>query len=244
MLSIHHSRPLFTGTILLMLLFHFVGLSAQNTSTVPQIGSVSVIVTDPSGAVIPHAKVEFQGGKSLITKTAEDGSVRVALPYGSYDITIESQGFKPGKVLGFAVQVPKPPDLSVVLQIGHYCDDCCEPCVAGVQTITSDLPNVIERDATMHPLSLGTDTTKEDLVPDAATALKIAEPALIKRYGKRQMDDERPLTAALDNGIWTVSGTLWCTDRSGNRTHQCVGGTAVLKLRQSDGKILSIIHYK
>jgi len=243
----HHSRPLFTGTILLMLLFHFVGLSAQNTSTVSQVGSVSVIVTDPSGAVIPHAKVEFQGGKSLITETAQDGSVRVALPYGSYDITIESRGFTPGKVFGFAVQVPKPPDLSVALQIGHYCDDCCDACVAGVPTITSELPNVIERDATMHPLSLGTNTTKEDLVPDAATALKIAEPALIKTYGKRQIEDQRPLTATLENGIWIVSGTLCCTDRSGNRTcgqHMCVGGTAVLKLRQRDGKILSIIHYK
>jgi len=84
-------------------------------------------------------------------------------------------------------------------------------------------------------------------VPDEATALKIAEPALIKTYGKRQIEDERPLTATLDNGIWIVSGTLCSTDRNGNRTcgqHMCVGGTAVLKLRQNDGKILSIIHYK
>jgi hypothetical protein len=84
-------------------------------------------------------------------------------------------------------------------------------------------------------------------VPDEATALKIAEPALIKTYGKRQIDDERPLTATLDKGIWTVSGTLWCTDRNGNRTSEqgmCLGGSAVLKLRQRDGKTLSIIHPK
>jgi len=84
-------------------------------------------------------------------------------------------------------------------------------------------------------------------VPDEATALKIAEPALIKTYGKRQIDDERPLTATLENGIWTVGGTLCCPDRSGHRTCEpgmCLGGVAVLKLRQSDGKILSINHYK
>lgn len=84
-------------------------------------------------------------------------------------------------------------------------------------------------------------------VPDEATALKIAEPALIKTYGKRQIDDERPLTATLDKGTWIVSGSLCCTDRYGHRTceqHMCLGGTAVLKLRQRDGKILSIIHYK
>jgi hypothetical protein len=51
-------------------------------------------------------------------------------------------------------------------------------------------------------------------------ALKIAEPALIKTYGKRQIDDEKPLTATLDKGNWTVSGTLWCTDRNGNRTSE------------------------
>ena len=82
-------------------------------------------------------------------------------------------------------------------------------------------------------------------VPDEATALKIAEPALIKTYGKRQIDYERPLGATLDKGIWTVAGTLCCPDRDGHRNceqHMCLGGVAVLKLRQRDGKILSIIH--
>jgi hypothetical protein len=38
-------------------------------------------------------------------------------------------------------------------------------------------------------------------VPDATTALSIAEPALMKVYGKRQIDYERPLTATLEDGI-------------------------------------------
>ena len=84
-------------------------------------------------------------------------------------------------------------------------------------------------------------------VPDAATALSIAEPALIKVYGKRQIDYERPLTATLDDGIWSVYGTLCCPDAKGKRTcdvGKCVGGVAALKLRQSDGKILSVSHTK
>lgn len=90
-------------------------------------------------------------------------------------------------------------------------------------------------------------STKEARVPDAATALKIAEPVLIKTYGKRQIDDERPLRAKLEDGIWSVYGTLCCPDEKGRRTCEegkCLGGVAVLKLRQSDGKILSIMHYK
>jgi NTF2 fold immunity protein len=90
-------------------------------------------------------------------------------------------------------------------------------------------------------------TSAEVRVPDAATALRIAEPALIKTYGKRRIDYERPLTTKLDGGIWSVHGTLCCPDRNGQRTCEqgrCDGGVAVLKLRQRDGKILSIIHYK
>ena len=84
-------------------------------------------------------------------------------------------------------------------------------------------------------------------VPDAATALSIAEPALIKVYGKRQIDDERPLTATLEGGIWSVYGTLCCSHSKGQRTCEagrCVGGIATLKLRQSDGKVLSMSHGK
>jgi hypothetical protein len=94
---------------------------------------------------------------------------------------------------------------------------------------------------------LRSQTTAGLRVPDAATALKIAEPRLIKTYGKRQINYERPLTAKLDDGIWTVYGTLCCPDRNGQRTCEegrCVGGVAVVKLRQRDGKILSIMHYK
>ena len=84
-------------------------------------------------------------------------------------------------------------------------------------------------------------------VPDAATALSIAEPALIKVYGKRQIDYEKPLTAMLKDGVWGVYGTLCCPDSKGNRVcepDKCDGGVAALKLRQSDGKILSISHTK
>jgi len=84
-------------------------------------------------------------------------------------------------------------------------------------------------------------------VPDAATAVSVAEPALAKVYGKRQIDDEKPLTAKLENGVWKVYGTLCCLDRNGRRTCEtgkCNGGVAALELRQSDGKILSISHTK
>jgi NTF2 fold immunity protein len=81
-------------------------------------------------------------------------------------------------------------------------------------------------------------------IPDSQTALDIARAELTHVYGKKQIQSEEPLTAELENGIWTVAGTLWCPDGKGGRTNACVGGTAVIKIRQADGHILSIVHYK
>jgi NTF2 fold immunity protein len=84
-------------------------------------------------------------------------------------------------------------------------------------------------------------------VPDATIALSIAEHALIKVYGKRQINYERPLKATLEDGIWSVRGTLCCPNTKGQRiceVGRCKGGVAELNLRQSDGKILSMSHGK
>ena len=84
-------------------------------------------------------------------------------------------------------------------------------------------------------------------VPDAATAVAIAEPALDKIYEKKVIDYEKPLTATLENGVWYVYGTLCCLDQHSQRDCEpgkCVGGVAELKVRQRDGKILSVIHTK
>jgi hypothetical protein len=81
-------------------------------------------------------------------------------------------------------------------------------------------------------------------IPDQETALKIAEPLLVKTYGRKQIDSEKPLSAVLAEGVWSVYGTLGCSDGKGGRTNMCVGGVATIKLRQRDGKVLSIFHTK
>jgi NTF2 fold immunity protein len=84
-------------------------------------------------------------------------------------------------------------------------------------------------------------------VPDAAAAVKIAEPALIKVYGKREINYEKPLRAVLHDGVWNVYGTVCCPDQKGQRIGEvgkCLGGGVAAKIRPSDGKILSISHAK
>ena len=100
----------------------------------------------------------------------------------------------------------------------------------------------------LFALVIGPIFTQQDArVPDSATAIAIARHAAIKVYGKRIIEYEEPLTASLDDGAWIVGGTLCCPDLNGKRVCEiarCVGGVVKIKIRQRDGRILSMTHAK
>jgi hypothetical protein len=82
-------------------------------------------------------------------------------------------------------------------------------------------------------------------VPDSKTAVRVAEAVLMPVYGEKRIESEEPFTAKLEKDIWTVSGTLWCSDGHGGRTSgMCVGGTAVVQISKVDAHIISMMHYK
>jgi hypothetical protein len=87
-------------------------------------------------------------------------------------------------------------------------------------------------------------TPKDGFVPDSTTAVNVAEAVLIPVYGKEKIESERPFKATLENGVWTVDGTLHCSDGKGGVTTDCVGGAAEVKLSKADGRVLRMIHYK
>jgi hypothetical protein len=89
-----------------------------------------------------------------------------------------------------------------------------------------------------------TNVPKGGFVPDSVTAVKIAEAALIPVYGKKVIESEEPFDANLKGDIWTVSGTLHCSDGNGGTTTHCVGGVAVVKISKTNGRILSMTHSK
>ncbi len=81
-------------------------------------------------------------------------------------------------------------------------------------------------------------------VSDSEPALKIGEAALMRVYGKKQIESERPFSAELKDGVWAVAGTLRCPDGKGGTTTRCVGGVAVVHIAQRDGRILKMWHTK
>jgi len=74
--------------------------------------------------------------------------------------------------------------------------------------------------------------------------VKVAEAVLIPVFGKEKIESERPFTAILKNGVWTVAGTRRCPDGKGGFTTDCVGGAATVQISKQDARIISMIHYK
>ena len=78
---------------------------------------------------------------------------------------------------------------------------------------------------------------KEGYVPDAETAIKIAEAVLIPIYGEKVINGEKPLKAELKDGIWIITGTLHCPEG-----HRCLGGVAEIEISKDDGRVLRVTH--
>ena len=71
-------------------------------------------------------------------------------------------------------------------------------------------------------------------VPDEGTAIKIGEAVAIAQYGEKTISTERPFRARLRGNTWFVIGTL--------HPEGALGGTAVIKIRKDDGRILFLTH--
>jgi hypothetical protein len=72
-------------------------------------------------------------------------------------------------------------------------------------------------------------------VPDAKTAIAVAEAVLTPIYGEKQIAAERPFSAQLKDGVWTVSGSLPAEN---------VGGVAEIKIHKSDAAVIFVLHGK
>lgn len=73
------------------------------------------------------------------------------------------------------------------------------------------------------------------VVPDDATAIKIAVAVWEPIYRAEKIADEKPFRATLAKGVWTVQGS---------HPKGWVGGVALAEISKADGRILRISHGK
>jgi hypothetical protein len=72
-------------------------------------------------------------------------------------------------------------------------------------------------------------------IPDEATAIRVAEAALIPIYGQKLIESERPFTAKLTGTTWYVAGHL---------PEGWDGGVAEIWIDKRNGRILRVTHGK
>ena len=75
----------------------------------------------------------------------------------------------------------------------------------------------------------------EGFIPTAEVAVEIADIVLSNLFGKANIDEQKPFSINLDNGIWIIDGYL----ESGMK-----GGTAYMEISQETGEILKVSHGK
>ncbi len=105
------------SVLTLTLLLGVAGL-AQVSST----GSLSGTVADPSGAVVANATVTLKNiatNQEFTTQTSDNGTFQIpSLATGLYSATIAATGFKKAEVSGIKIDIGKPSDIKVELEVG------------------------------------------------------------------------------------------------------------------------------
>lgn len=89
-------------------------------------------------------------------------------------------------------------------------------------------------DISLRQKSMKSKPPKDGFVPDASTAIRIAEAVAIAQWGEKQIAAERPFKARLRGDVWTIKGTL--------HPQGVFGGTAVIQLSKINGAVLFAIH--
>jgi hypothetical protein len=111
------------------------------------VGSISGSVHDPSGAVVPAAKIELKDEGTGITRqfnaTSEGTFTIPDLAHGMYAITITADGFQQSVVNHIEVVASQNTDVPVSLRIGQTTESVVVEGVAPVLEATSNLTNSV-----------------------------------------------------------------------------------------------------
>src|SRR5580658_3080630 len=130
-------------TLLGALVLFNLPIGAQET-----VGRVIGVVTDPSGSVVPHAKVTVTNvdtGANSETSTGTDGSYQVLLlPVGTYRVSAEAQGFRKSVTSVQKLEINQSLKIDVKLEVGTTSETVqVEANASGVETVVATLGSVI-----------------------------------------------------------------------------------------------------
>lgn len=133
---------------------HFALLIALSAAIYGQssTSSISGIVSDSSGAIIPNARVtathELTGVTYRQTTTDTGAFAFPSVPVGSYTVAVEMRGFKTAQTTGNLLQVGSPIIVNITLEIGDSAETVSVVSTyEQLQLSNASIGNVVERKA-------------------------------------------------------------------------------------------------
>ncbi|MGH9661064.1 MAG: carboxypeptidase regulatory-like domain-containing protein, partial [Bryobacteraceae bacterium] len=111
--------------------------------------TISGTVTDTSQAIIPGARITLRNVATNITSTAESNSAGIyvfpALNPGSYDVTVEKDGFRSRKVTGIPLSTGLTATVNAVMEVGAVSESISvQASAVQLETQTSGLSGTVE----------------------------------------------------------------------------------------------------
>ena len=166
-------------------------------------GSISGVVTDPSGAVVAGATVVATntetGIKTTLTTDAKGFYSFTALPIGTYNVEIRQSGFKAYRQEGLVIDVNSALRADVSLQLGQ---------ISEVMSVTTETAQVETENTQMGEVISATRMTSVPLNGRSYTDLLSLQPGVVpSAYGNQAPDtSDRAPSGGLNPGNQSING--------------------------------------
>ena len=154
----------------------FVSILSKNAPAQATSGTLTGVVTDPTGAVIPNAQVKItdtQHGSSVTATTNGDGLfTRTQLANSTYNVSVNAQGFQPTQQNNIVVDVDRETRINVTMQLGSASQT--------VQVVANEAP-VLQTDRA--EISTTVDTRQLNQIPTLGqnvTQLELLAPGTVR----------------------------------------------------------------
>jgi len=182
-------------------------------------GSVRGTITDPSGAVVPAAKLELiNEGTNLVTSKVTDANGGYAFNLvdpGTYTVRATAQGFKASEIKGIVVETKKSVTIDLSLQVGPASEVVeVRASAVVVDTVSAQLSTNVNRTFVTELPNSG----RNVLLSAAIT------PGLDLDPGKSQVMNITDGAAAFTNGLRYQANAFYLdgTDNTGNFRNQAL----------------------
>jgi Carboxypeptidase regulatory-like domain/TonB-dependent Receptor Plug Domain len=235
-------RHMRLATLILTTLLCFHAVAQTSTS------SISGIVSDTSGAIVPKAAVTLTNddtGVSAKQTTTQAGVYAFpSLPVGKYSVTVEMTGFRTVRKTGNVLSVGSPIDIPITLEVGQASDMVTVSAVAeALQTTDSTLGNVVtEKEVTELPLNGRNPLALLVLEPGVVQMSKGADGTGIHVNGSRDMASNTTIDGieANESAVSNPMNNLYRLNPDSIQEYRVITSNATAEQGRNSGASVSI----